>query len=327
MRKKIGYHIIFWTFIALYDFDYLIDLYDFKRALLYCLFEVTIYISEFYINLFLLLPLVLKSGKRFRYFLCILLLLSFLFFLYYITGLNKPLLSVEITRGISSFLLNHSLYILMSYFVWYFYKFELETQKRLQLENEKLQSEMMLLKSQISPHFLFNALNNIYALTLIKSDNAPKMLSALSDILRYFLYESNKKNVFLDSELEMISKYILIQKYRQIPGMHNISFNVSGKSSGLKVPPLVFMTLIENAFKHGDILEDENGYVDIRFNITETRIEFEIINSFSPKEKNSGLGLKNVKSQLEILYGKNYEMYINEENNIFNVTLGFKYEN
>lgn len=215
----------------------------------------------------------------------------------------------------------------MSYFVWYFYQFELETQKRLQLENEKLQSEMMLLKSQISPHFLFNALNNIYALTLIKSDNAPKMLSGLSDILRYFLYEGDKKSVFLDSELEMISKYILLQKYRQIPGMHNISFNVSGKSSRIEIPPLLFMTFIENAFKHGDILENENGYVDIRFNVTETRIEFEISNSFSPKEKNNGIGLKNVESQLEILYGENYEMSINEENNIFHVILAFSYGN
>jgi sensor histidine kinase YesM len=319
--KKIGFHILFWIFIGLYDFDYLVDLFSLKYGLVYTLFEVSIYAAEFYINLFFLLPVILEKKGKFLYFLGIVLLLATFCSVYFVTGLNEDLLSENFTRAILSFLLNHSLYILMSFFVWYFYKFEKEKQKRLQLENEKLQSEMMLLKSQISPHFLFNALNNIYTLTLLKNDDAPKMLASLSDILRYFLYEGSKKAVFLESEIEVITKYIQIQKYRQIPGMKNISVNVSGKTSGLKVPPLLFMTLIENAFKHGDIAEDADGFVNITFNVVGNKIEVTIINSFHPKEMGNGIGLKNVKSQLEILYGKNHVMNITTKNNNFIVNL------
>lgn len=325
--KKTVPHIIFWIFIALYVFDYLIDLYKLKTSIGYTLFEVSTYASEFYINLFFLLPVILEKRGKFFYFCGLVLLLSISCSVFFITGMDEYLLSSDFSRAISSFLLNHLLFILISYFVWYFHKFELEKQKRLQLENEKLQSEMMLLKSQINPHFLFNALNNIYSLTLLKSDDAPKMLSALSDILRYFLYEGNKKDVLLESELKMISKYIQIQKFRQIPGMNNISLKVLGKTSNIKVPPLIFMTLIENAFKHGDILDDKNGHVDIKVNAIGNEINFVIINSFHPKEKNSGIGLKNIRSQLEILYGKNYEMDTTEENNNFHVTLVLKYGN
>lgn len=325
--NKVLSHIIFWIFIALYVFDYFIDEYSFKNSLGYSLFEVSIYAAEFYINLFFLLPVILEKKGKFLYFSCLTLLLFISCSAFFITGLNEFLLSSDFSRAISSFLLNHLLFILMSYFVWYFHKFELEKQKRLQSENEKLQMEMMMLKSQISPHFLFNALNNIYSLTLQKSDDAPRMLSALSEILRYFLYEGNKKEVLLESELEMISKYIEIQNFRQIPGKDNISLKVSGNISGIKVPPLLLMTLVENAFKHGDVAEDKNGYVDIRVSTTENKINFKIDNSFHPKEKTNGLGLKNIRSQLEILYGKNYEMNITEENNNFSINLILKYGN
>ncbi len=321
--KKIGFHILFWIFIGLYDFDYLVDLFNFKYGVAYTLFEVSIYAAEFYVNLFFLLPLILKKKGRFFYFLGVTLLLTTFCSFYFITGLNEDLLSPNFPRAILSFLLNHSLYILMSFFVWYFYKFELEKQKRLQLENEKLQSEMMLLKSQISPHFLFNTLNNIYSLTLLKSDDAPKMLSALSDMLRYFIYDGNKKFVFLESEIDIIKRYIQIQKYRQIPGKDNISISITGSLVGLQIPPLLFMTLIENAFKHGDIVEIESGFVNINFNIIQNKIEFTIINSFQPKEKNDGIGLKNIKSQLEILYKKNYVLDIKENDNQFIVKLNF----
>lgn len=323
--KRTWFHIIFWIFIALYVFDYIIDLYDIKYSIFYTIIETIIYATEFYVNLLFLLPFVLEKKGRIFYSIGLIFLFAITYIFVFKIGLSDALLSPNYSRAIVSFLLNNSLFIVISYFVWYFNKFELEKQKRLQLENEKLQSEMMHLKSQISPHFLFNALNNIYSLTLLKSDDAPKMLSALSDILRYFLYEGNKKEVFLESELEMISKYIQIQKFRQIPGMNNISLKISGKTLGIKVPPLIFMTLIENAFKHGDILENESGYVNIDVHSKENKIEFVVINSFQSKVKSDGIGLKNVKSQLEILFGNNYQMNITEENNSFNVTLGLNY--
>ncbi|MDH4472763.1 MAG: sensor histidine kinase [Fluviicola sp.] len=319
--KKISFHFLFWIFIALYVFDYVIDLYDLKYSILFTLFETAIYALVFYVNLLVLLPLVLEKKGKLLYAASLSFLFAITYGLVVVAGLKENLLSSDFARSIASFLLNNSLFIVIAYFVWYFNKFEQEKQKRLQTENEKLQSELLFLKSQINPHFLFNSLNNIYTLTLLKNDNAPKMLAALSEILRYFIYEGNKETVFLDAEIEVISKYIELQKYRQIVGMNNIHSEVVGSTSGLKVPPLLFITLIENAFKHSDIIEDATGFVDIRFNITEDKIEFKISNSYHPKEKSEGIGLKNVESQLAILYGENYVFNVTEENNNFTINL------
>jgi sensor histidine kinase YesM len=321
--NKIYYHLLFWMFISLYVFDYIASFYNFKESILYSSFEVAILCAEFYINLFVLLPFVLNKKGKTAYTAALIALLSLTFSAYYITGLNITLYNDDLLRSIISFLLNHSLYIFISYIVWFFNKYFTEKQLRLQLENEKLQAEMMLLKSQISPHFLFNALNNIYTLTLIKSDNAPKMLATLADILRYFLYEGDKKQTFLTSEIEIIHKYIQIQKYRQIEGMNNITFNISDDSSVKQVPPLLFITLVENAFKHGDIIENKNGFVTIDLSTFHNKIEFTIANSFQFKANNQGIGLNNLESQLKNLFGNNYQLKVEDSNSIYKVSLSF----
>jgi len=321
--NKIGFHLLFWVFISLYVFDYFIDSYSIEHSLIYTLFEVSIYTIEFYVNLLLLLPLLFHKRYKIAYFLSVLALLSISCSAYFIAGINDELLAPDMTRAISSFFLNHALFILISYFVWYYSKYLSEKEKRLQLENDKLLSEMKFLKSQISPHFLFNSLNNIYSLTMIKSDDAPKMIAELSDILRYFLYEGNKEYVYLDSEIDIINKYIQIQKFRQIPGMDNIQIEVSGDPSILKVPPLIMINLIENAFKHGDIIETEEGFVKISIVIDGTWIEFEVSNSFQPKTEGNGLGLKNIKSQLDILFGENYQIQIDASDFTYTLKVGF----
>jgi sensor histidine kinase YesM len=316
--NKIYYHLLFWVFISLYVFDYIASFYNFKESVIYSSFEVTALCAEFYINLFVLLPFVLNKKGKVAYTAALIALLSLSFSAYYVTGLNITLYNDDLLRSIISFLLNHSLYIFISYIVWFFNKYFTEKQLRLQLENEKLQAEMMLLKSQISPHFLFNALNNIYTLTLIKSDNAPKMLATLADILRYFLYEGDKKQTFLTSEIEIIQKYLQIQKYRQIEGMNNITFN-----SIKLAPPLLFITLVENAFKHGDIIENKNGFVTIDLTTSHNKIEFTIANSFQFKANNLGIGLNNLESQLKNLFGNNYQLKIEDSNSIYKVSLSF----
>jgi LytS/YehU family sensor histidine kinase len=324
--NKIYYHIIFWVFIFLYVFDYIASFYNFKESILYSSFEVVFFCTEFYINLFLLLPFVLNKKSKIAYTISLITLLILSFSIYYITGLNTILYDDDLVKSFISFVLNHSLFIFISYIVWFFNKYFTEKQLRLQLENEKLQTEMMLLKSQISPHFLFNALNNIYTLTLIKSDNAPKMLATLADILRYFLYEGSKKQTSLTSEIEIIHKYLEIQKFRQIEGMNNIIFNVSNENPEKQVPPLLFITLIENAFKHGDIIENKNGFVTIDLATTRNKIEFVIANSFQFKANNQGIGLNNLESQLKNLFGDNYQFKIEDSNSIYKVSLSF-YDN
>ena len=162
--KRIVYHIIFWVFIILYVFDYFIDEYSLKISILYSLFEFIIYSSEFYINLFILIPFFFHKKFKVAYFLSVFVTLSFFCSCYFIVDLNNELLDANPYRAITSFFLNHILYFIISYFVWHYNKYIKEKEVRFEAEKQKLQTEMLLLKSQISPHFLFNSLNNIYSL-------------------------------------------------------------------------------------------------------------------------------------------------------------------
>jgi len=320
---KIRFHILFWILIALYIFDYFIDVFNLVDSLIYTAFEIFLFATEFYLNLFFLIPFVLLKKGRIAYAVSLIVLLSATCSAYFVAGLNDYLLATNFLRTLITFFLNHVLFIFISYIIWFFNKYLEEKEKRLKLENEKIQMEMKLLKSQLNPHFLFNTLNNIYTLVLLKSDDAPEMLAALSDIMRYLVYEGNKKDVLLEAEIKAIDKYIQIQQYRRISGLENIHFEVSGDPSALKVPPLIFMTLIENALKHGDIIENKNGFVNINLTITGNHIEFNILNSFQPKENRKGIGLKNITSQMDIIFGEAYQMKIDECNTHYTVNLKF----
>lgn len=324
MKKlTIGFHVLFWLFIALYDFDYLIDLHNLPSSIGYASLETSIYALEFYINLLILLPIISKKYGQIAYGFSILVLLSFACSLYFLFGIDQTLLGSSALRSILSFLLNHSLFILISFFVWYFKQFQQEKQRRLELENKQLQSELLLLKSQINPHFLFNALNNIYSLTLLKSDDAPKMLATLSDILRYLIYDGGKKTVLLATEIEIIEKYIAIQQFRKILGKDNIHFSVIGDYSTIQVPPLIFINLVENIFKHSDIAERTDSFVEIQFTINELEISYKSTNSFQPKAMEAGIGLKNTISQMDLLFGDRYQLFIGQENNVYQLNLSF----
>ncbi len=319
--KKLSYHIFFWLFIFLYEFDYLIDKYNSDISFAYSAFEVGVYFTEFYSNLIIFIPFFLIKKGRVAYFISLIILLSAGFSIYYFAGVSKILLAENLQRAIISYILNHCLFIFISYIVWFFNQYYMEKQMRLQSENEKLQAEMLLLKSQISPHFLFNTLNNIYSLTLIKDENAPKMIAVLADVLRYFLYESSNEKTLLDSEIEVIQKYLQIQRYRQASGIENINFVFSNSNSLKQIPPLLLITLVENSFKHGDIFENKKGFVKINLYSNEDEINFTISNSFFQKINKNGIGLKNLENQLKILFGKNYQFKIDDKHNIFKANL------
>ena len=321
--KKIIYHILFWTFILLYNFDYFVDGNSVSTSFYYSFFELAIYISEFYINLFILIPFLFNKNNKIAYFLSVFIVLSFFGSLYFVTGLYNELLNENTLRAILSFFLNHIMYFILSYFVWHYNKYIKEKQNRLVAEKQKIETEMLLLKSQISPHFLFNSLNNIYTLSLIKSDDAPKMINSLSKILRYFIYSGSNKNVYLSDEIETIEEYIQLQKMRKIAGHKNISLNIETNISTIKIPPLILITFVENAFKHGSVIDNENGFVNISIQLENERILFKISNSYNTKEESNGIGLQNIKSQLDLTYSNNYTLSIDDKNNIFDVTLIF----
>lgn len=173
-----------------------------------------------------------------------------------------------------------------------------------QLKAQNYETELKFLRSQINPHFLFNSLNNIYSLSVTKSDKTPNMLVKLSSMLRYLIYECNVDKVSLEKEIEYIGNYIELQKLKD-DQISNIRFSHQG--NGAQISPMLLMPFVENAFKHSKIEDIDKGWIDISLNVEEQgTLHFTVENSIPPvpstKDKTGGVGITNVKKRLELLY-------------------------
>lgn len=192
------------------------------------------------------------------------------------------------------------------------------------LKSEKLEAEMKFLKSQINPHFLFNALNNVYTLSVIKSDDAPDNLLKLSGMLRYMLYDCKADRVPLRKELDYIDNFVDLHRLKDSKGL-NIKLNLDRSQPELLVAPLIFVPFIENAFKHSKIEDLENGWIEINLATGTHEILFEVKNSIPEvkhtKDQVGGIGLKNVKRQLELVYPGQHNLEIKQTENEFRINL------
>ncbi len=192
--------------------------------------------------------------------------------------------------------------------------------ERERLRTETMQSELRFLRSQINPHFLFNTLNNLYALTLKKDQKAPETVLKLSEIMRYMLYECNEKRVPLAREIQYIQNYLDLEKLRLTKNME-VSFEVDGHVSDQKIAPLLFIPFVENAFKHGLNNQISSGFCRIRLQVKAEQLEFFIENSRSPRgpaldrgrPKSGGIGLSNVRQRLKMLYPNAHELHFDEK--------------
>jgi len=194
----------------------------------------------------------------------------------------------------------------------------------IQLEKAKLETELKFLKSQINPHFLFNSLHNIYGLTVIQSDRASEQLLKLSDILRYMLYDSNEEKVLLQREVEYLKNYIELAQLKDSRGM-DISFNIGEGYQNLRISPLLFITFVENAFKHSQVEDLKNGYIHLSLNTEGNKLVFKVANSKPQieysKDKIGGIGLKNIQQRLMLLYPDKHCLDIEETAATFKVHL------
>lgn len=204
-----------------------------------------------------------------------------------------------------------------------------QNRERQELVTETMQSELRFLKSQINPHFLFNTLNSLYALTLKKSDAAPDIVIKLSEMMRYMLYECNEKTVPLSKEIAYIRNYLDLEKLRQQKDV-SINLEVNGQAGNQQIAPLMFMNFLENSFKHGLNSAISNGFVNIRLDVEDTAVNFHIENSKgsiiprSPeatKGRSGGIGLVNVRRRLDLLYPDRHKLEISETPNSFAVDL------
>lgn len=199
---------------------------------------------------------------------------------------------------------------------------ELESQRR-QLEAEKLNAEIKFLKAQVNPHFLFNTLNNLYYLSTIKSDTAPVVISKLAEVMRYMIYDSNHEKIGLAKEIEYMEHYIGLERLRLREGVP-LEFEVAGRTDML-ISPLILITFLENAFKHGVSNANDQCWIRARLEVDETRLLYVIANSkvktVSYPADEEGIGLKNVKRRLDLSYAGKYKLEIDDREDSYSVRL------
>lgn len=194
-------------------------------------------------------------------------------------------------------------------------------------EKEKLNSELAFLKNQISPHFFFNTLNNIYSLISINAEDSQKAVLKLSKLMRYLLYESEQGKTMLSNEIDFMNNYIDLMKLRMNEKV-NLSVTFPEKYEDRNIAPLLFVPFIENSFKHG-ISYREKSFINISIEASEKSIIFKCLNSL-PKGKedldtnHSGIGLENVKKRLNLLFPDSHDLKISKSDDRFEIYLEIK---
>lgn len=203
-----------------------------------------------------------------------------------------------------------------------FYRTQL---KLLKVSEEKKSMELVTLKNQLNPHFLFNTLNNLYVLSLKKDDRAPEIIAKLSEILDFILYRCHDNFINLSTVITLLENYIALENLRY--GKERLQLIFSKQyDTDYKVPPLIFLTLLENAFKHGISNETGKAYIIISLEAIDQQIIFRIENSQPDKITNrgyrqNGIGLKNIAQQLDLLYPARYTLQVNDNKKSFSVNL------
>ncbi len=190
------------------------------------------------------------------------------------------------------------------------------------LDKLRLENELNFLRGQINPHFLFNTLNSLYAFALEKSEKVPEFVLRLSEIMRYMLYESNEKFVPLEKEINYLKNYIELQKIR-MEDRGTVNFMVEGDPSEKSIAPFLLINFVENSFKHSQDSQINDIYIDVTLRIEHQEMHFRTINNTSdrPDEPGGGIGLKNVKKRLELLYADCYDLHISSTGTIFETSL------
>lgn len=335
---RVIWHIIFWViYTSFFALVYGSFEEDYSRQFQIVWIDAIVQIPAVYIVLYFLMPKLLFKGKFGQFFISllgiILVFSAFIWFTYVWVQhplfwandnyVPDPLNFGKIFKNTSKIYPVVALAIVAKWF-----KFWYRQQKNNQaLAEEKLQAELKFLKAQVHPHFLFNTLNNLYALTLKQSKEAPEVVLKLSDLLSYMLYDCRADTVALEKEVRLVEDYIALEKIRYGDRL-NVSFNLFGEINGRSIAPLMILPFIENAFKHGVSEELDESWISIDLTLKSENLTLKVENSKSIQEVaedrfeyKQGIGLTNVKRRLEILYAEQYQLDIHESSESFLVVL------
>ena len=296
-------------------------------------------ISVFYVNYSLLVPFLLLKKRTFFYILGVLVLVCFPLILIHVFPYPQPA-DIEGFEKVESFakkinslgrfkyvfpVMFNTVFLVVGTTVRVYEQLLRNDRKKQLIESEKTSTELQFLKNQINPHFLFNSLNSIYSLTIQKSNDAPEAVITLSELMRYMLYQTNDEYVLLKSEIDFIQNYMKLQRLRIVNNEH-ININVHGIVSNQKIRPLLLISFIENAFKYGTDFKG-NTEISIKIYVKEDEIQFTCVNLIGSRDKdseNSGIGLRNTKERLLLLYPEKHWLTVKEEDNKFIIDLTLK---
>lgn len=328
--KRVVYHSIFWLML----FVILMLIEGTERGFWFTfsneVINVFFYAAIVYFNLNYLIPNYL-SKNRFLTYAGLLVLASLIItplkmIVFYFKFSNYPILQSQLISNQVSYFLITFLIAGFSTVFKIITDWVRNIQEKQELETRTMQTELRFLKSQINPHFLFNTLNSLYALTLKKSEKAPEIVIKLSEMMRYMLYECNERRVLLSNEIHYIRNYLDLEQLRQGQNI-DIKFEVEGQVSDQKIAPLMFIPFIENSFKHGLSNQIQHGFVHIKMKVEHQKVDFYIENSkpdalpHQDHRRSGGIGLVNVRRRLDIMYPDNYELKIHDNPKSYAVNL------
>jgi len=341
-RISVKYHIIFWCLYFVFNTLRWSSIHsDFIYSLKTNLIGFPIHMALAYFNIYYLMPKYIYRRKYFSFVFYILLALGLMLLVKYNLTyyLVSPVVMPEIAPDISNLTFDYAIQTMLGefYVISFVTAIKItvdrlrENSKLHDLEKRQLTTELRFLRSQVSPHFFFNTLNNIYSLTLEKSEKAPEVVLKLSELMRYLLYSTGEPRQDLKDELDNIQNYIELERIR-FDDTLQIDVGISGDLENKKIAPMLLIPLVENCFKHGANKNIGNVNISIDAKVVEDFLYFKVSNTTPPNKmtnslstRDKGIGLSNVKKRLELGYDKgDYKLNISQQDNQFHVNLKLK---
>ncbi|MCY1633056.1 sensor histidine kinase [Marinifilum sp. D737] len=334
IQNRLVHHFLFWTlsFYTLVQFFALQEDISKIDVVYTALFHISLLFGV-YVNVLLLIPYLLKREKYVLYAICFVALwlaaaylneFTFEHLSDYIAPDYFFISSYEINELLKFSIVYLGLSTLLKLSKSWFRVIEAE-KKLVELKQKQSETELLALKTNIHPHFLFNNLNSLYALARKKSDETPNYILQLSDLMRYMIYESNDEYVELEKEINYITNYLELQKLR-CKNKTRIQYMIEGELGSQKIAPFLMIPFIENSFKHGGLNQLERDVIDLKIRIEEEQLEMNLRNSI-PKQSSKeidpigGFGIENVKSRLNSLYPNKHVLNLSKQEDEFTVAL------
>lgn len=342
---KIGLHLAGWLMFFILPVLFLPRNVEFFTFLKSRISQPSLYvnifiITFFYLNAYMLLPVLFRGSKKLFYFLII--VAAAVIYYYIVANVKQEFIGgppewvrknnprfremninqVSETRRLGAYLI-FMLDVFFSSLVYFVSRLSKSERKILEVESDRKSAVLSFLKAQINPHFLFNTLNNIYTLSVTKSEKTPDAIMRLSKIMRYVTSDVQKEMVPLEQELNCVRDFIDLQKLRLSPETVKLDFSITYDSSNKFIAPLILLSFVENVFKYG-VSNDKESKIQISIHVKEKNIEFFTENTIfrtGRDAESTGVGIENVKRRLTHIYKDGYRLDISNANNIFTVKL------